>query len=130
MVSTCGWSSSSQCRRMPSMRSTRHRIAPRVIPNVAGQFSIPARLEGRPRTHGEPRSRSSMSATSDSATNRTYAEEAFFFVPMLLSDGLRRAGEYVAALDWARTVYDYASSCGQAEDLLRSRPGGDTAGGL
>ena len=28
------------------MRSTQHRIAPRVIPNVAGQFSIPARLDG------------------------------------------------------------------------------------
>ena len=48
--------------------------------------------------------------SGDSATNRTYAEEAYFFVPMMLADALRQAGEYVAALDWARTVYDYVST--------------------
>ena len=89
------------------IRSAQYRIAPRVIPYVAGQFSIPARLEGA--AAATRRNTVKVVLTSgDSATNRTYAEEAYFFVPMMLADALRQAGEYVAALDWARTVYDYA----------------------
>jgi hypothetical protein len=41
-----------------------------------------------------------------------YLREAFLFLPMLLANRLRRAGEYVAALDWLRTVYDYAAPLG------------------
>jgi hypothetical protein len=95
------------------IRSGRYRITPPVLPDVAGQFSIPARVDEAAADARRTTVKITLSATSDSATNRIYAEEAFFFVPMLLSDGLRQAGEYVAALDWARTVYDYTSPAGK-----------------
>jgi hypothetical protein len=95
------------------IKSASYRIAPRVMPNVAGQFSIPARLEGTAADMRRNTVKIILSAASDNATNRTYAEEAYFFVPMLLSEALQRAGEYLAAVDWLRTVYDYASPAGK-----------------
>jgi len=41
------------------------------------------------------------------AAVRIYLEEAWYFVPMYLALQLQRRGQYVAALDWLRTVYDY-----------------------
>lgn len=40
-------------------------------------------------------------------TNVPYVEEAFFHVPLLVARQLTRSGEYEAALEWFRTVYDY-----------------------
>jgi hypothetical protein len=94
-------------------QSARYRIAPRVIPSAVGQFLIPARLEGVAADVRRNTVKLVMTASSDSATNRTYAEEAYFFVPMLLCDGLRRSREFVAALDFARTVCDYAAPDGK-----------------
>lgn len=37
----------------------------------------------------------------------TYLEEAYYFVPVHLALQLQRHGDYTAALDWFRTVYDY-----------------------
>jgi len=34
-------------------------------------------------------------------------EESYFLVPMYIASRLQASGEYVAALDWYRTVYDY-----------------------
>lgn len=42
-----------------------------------------------------------------SLSNLTYLEDAFYFVPAALALQLQRAGQYTAALDWYRTVYDY-----------------------
>jgi hypothetical protein len=39
--------------------------------------------------------------------NLVYVEEAFHFVPVLVALQLQSAGEFVAALDWFRLVYDY-----------------------
>src|SRR5205823_1591213 len=39
--------------------------------------------------------------------NLVYLEEAYYFVPVLAGLQLQRGGEYVAALDWFRLVYDY-----------------------
>jgi hypothetical protein len=39
--------------------------------------------------------------------NQPWLAEAFFYMPMLLAAKLQEAGEYAAALDWYRTVYDY-----------------------
>ncbi|RCJ42353.1 hypothetical protein A6770_35085 [Nostoc minutum NIES-26] len=39
--------------------------------------------------------------------NLTYLQEAFYFVPIQLGIALQRSGEYLAALDLFRTVYDY-----------------------
>lgn len=91
------------------IHSKTYRIAPQVLPNAVGQFLIPARLEGTAADVRRNTVRLVLAASADSLTNRTYAEEAYFFVPMLLCDALRRAGEFVAALDRARTVLDYTS---------------------
>lgn len=39
----------------------------------------------------------------------TYLHEAYYFVPIFLALQLQKRGEYVAALDWFRTVYDYSA---------------------
>jgi len=43
-------------------------------------------------------------------SNLTYLEEAYYFVPMHLAIQLQSRGQYTAALDWIRTVYDYSVS--------------------
>jgi hypothetical protein len=40
-------------------------------------------------------------------------EEAYFLVPMYIAFRLQASGEFTAALDWFRTVYDYASPLNQ-----------------
>jgi len=40
-------------------------------------------------------------------THLTYFEEALYFVPLTIALQLQRSGEYIAALDWFRTIYDY-----------------------
>ncbi|QDG52173.1 hypothetical protein FIV42_15925 [Persicimonas caeni] len=50
---------------------------------------------------------------------REYLKEYYFFVPLLLAQQLREAGEYKAAADWLRTVYDYATDA----DKRRIFPG-------
>ncbi len=37
----------------------------------------------------------------------TYFQEAYYFVPVYLALQLQRRGQYLAAIDWFRTVYDY-----------------------
>lgn len=43
---------------------------------------------------------------------RTYLRELYFFVPLWMAQHLRDNEEHKAALDWLRTVYDYASDEG------------------
>ena len=43
----------------------------------------------------------------------TYLEEAYYFVPIHLALALHRSGEYLAALDFLRTVYDYTTDVGK-----------------
>ena len=48
-------------------------------------------------------------ATLDSEATtlvRSYVEELYFFVPLIISERLREAGHHLAALDWLRTVFD------------------------
>ncbi len=43
------------------------------------------------------------------ASTMTYLREAYYFVPMYLANQLQQQqGEFTAALDWYRTVYDYS----------------------
>jgi hypothetical protein len=93
------------------IRSATYRIAPTVIPSAVGQFSIPARLDGA--AADVRRQTVKIVLTSgDAGVNRVLAEEAYYFVPIALADALRTSGEYVSALDWVRTVYDYSSPSG------------------
>ena len=41
-------------------------------------------------------------------TNLTYLEEAYYFVPVHLALQLQARGQYAAALDWFRSLYDYS----------------------
>src|SRR5262249_42229350 len=41
------------------------------------------------------------------ASTRTYMEEYYYGVPLMLALELQRRGYYQEALDWYRTVYDY-----------------------
>lgn len=41
------------------------------------------------------------------ASNLTYVQEAFYFVPLQLALALQRAHQYTDALDWYRVIYDY-----------------------
>ncbi|MDN3249779.1 MULTISPECIES: neuraminidase-like domain-containing protein [unclassified Streptomyces] len=90
-----------------------HLIAPRASSYLKGQFTIPARLDDAAAKVRRSMVKSALYLQDDSATHRTVAEEAYFFVPMALSDALRRSGEYVAALEFARTVYDYTAPAEQ-----------------
>jgi len=45
-------------------------------------------------------------------SNRVYLDEAYYFVPILIALQLQQVGQYIAALDWFRTVYDYAAPSG------------------
>lgn len=42
-----------------------------------------------------------------------YLREAYYFVPLYLGWQLQQAGQYPAALDWLRTVYDYGARVSQ-----------------
>lgn len=44
---------------------------------------------------------------STTPRNREYIYEAYYFVPMLLGQELQQRGQYLAALSWYRSVYDY-----------------------
>jgi hypothetical protein len=46
-----------------------------------------------------------LSATHPTLPN--YLQELFYYVPMVLAQALQKAGDYVTALDWYRTVYAY-----------------------
>src|SRR5215510_6002156 len=41
-------------------------------------------------------------------SNLNYFDEAYYFVPIHLALQLQAAGQYSAALDWFRSVYDYS----------------------
>lgn len=45
-------------------------------------------------------------------SNLVYLEEAYYFVPMQLALALQGGGQYLTALDWFRTVWDYSISDG------------------
>ncbi len=50
---------------------------------------------------------------NDPASNLTYLEEAFYFLPVQTGLMLQRRGHYTAALDWLRRVYDHSMPAGQ-----------------
>jgi hypothetical protein len=50
--------------------------------------------------------------------NAIYLEEAYHFLPMLIAAALQQSGDYVGALDWYSTVYDF--DAGQGERIIYS----------
>jgi hypothetical protein len=55
------------------------------------------------------------SDANGSATNLTYLEEAYYFVPVQIALQLQRNGFYQEALDWFRTVYDFTAAIPDAK---------------
>lgn len=51
------------------------------------------------------------------ASNLTYLDEYYYFVPLQLATELQRNGHFVAALDWYRTVYDHAEPSGRERKI-------------
>ena len=80
----------------------------RVAPHCNGPFDIPEQILG---TKRELRRSLIKQAFQDNEngppSSLTYLEEAYYFVPVHLALQLRQRGQYTAALDWFRTVYDY-----------------------
>ncbi|MBV6447992.1 neuraminidase-like domain-containing protein [Nitrosomonas sp.] len=80
-------------------------------PASFGPFDIPAAL-----SEADMVSRRDLefAAFSDNLSARasllTYFVEAYYFIPIALALALQRSGEYVAALDWFRTVYNYTAA--------------------
>ena len=87
------------------MGSFRSRIAPRAT----GPFAI---SEEFGETKLQQRRGKIKQAFLDNAgvshTNLTYLKEAYYFVPVHLALQLQARGQYIAALDWFRSVYDYS----------------------
>lgn len=47
------------------------------------------------------------------ASHLTYLQEAYYFVPVYLAFQLQRRGQYLASIDWFRTIYDYTLPKGE-----------------
>lgn len=85
----------------------------RVRPNVTGPFDIVQALPGVDLQLRHDQIKKAFDDNADGPeSNLTYLREAYYFVPMLLGLELQKRGEYIAALDWFRTVYDYSAPVG------------------
>jgi hypothetical protein len=81
---------------------------PGNIPRYGGPFDISERLTGTQLQGLRQAIRDAL--TTNSSQQRFYLEEAWYFAPIQLALQLQKAGDYTAALDWFRTVYDYSQA--------------------
>ena len=86
----------------------------RLAPSVGNQLEITDRTSGN-----ELQARASVINGSfernegGPGSNLAYLQEAYYFVPMQIALQLQRRGQYAAALNWFRTVYDYGARPGE-----------------
>lgn len=82
-----------------------------VMPNdLAGPYEVPIRLsEGDLQIRRNWMEGLYQTNSALGASVFTYFAEAYYFVPVHLALALHRSGDYVAALDLLRTVYDYTA---------------------
>src|SRR5262249_54184917 len=86
----------------------------RVAPYVTGPFELPERLSERDLQFRRCLIQLAFEANQDGPpSNLTYLEEAYYFVPAHLALQLQSRGQYTAALDWFRMVYDYSAPADQ-----------------
>jgi hypothetical protein len=84
-----------------------------AAPNVPGPFEITERL-----TAAALQLRRYLIAvdfllnTPGPCSNLVYLEEAYYFVPVQIALQLQQRGQYTAALDWFRSVYDWSAPAG------------------
>jgi hypothetical protein len=78
-------------------------------PNVTAPLDIPDHLESKELQNRRTAIKVAFENNSvGPASNLTYLEEAYYFVPVYLARQSQRQGQYSAALDWFRTIYDYS----------------------
>ncbi|MCB9236141.1 MAG: hypothetical protein H6581_31120 [Bacteroidia bacterium] len=84
-------------------------VSNRLVPDLTSLFSIPVGLSENElqlrKTHLQ---NVLLTNAAYHAIIQEYLWEAFYFVPMSLAIALARKGEFIRALDWFRTVYDYS----------------------
>lgn len=82
--------------------------ANRLAPSIFGPFTIPQKLSADEADRRREAIRFALlSHRDDPASVLAYLKEAWYFVPVHLALQLQRGRNFVAALDWFRTVYDY-----------------------
>lgn len=85
----------------------------RMAPRVTGPFGLPSRLSESKLQFRRALIKKAFEDNQDaSASILAYLEEAYFFVPMQLSQEMQSRGHFTAALDWLRSVYDYSMPVG------------------
>ena len=81
-----------------------------VMPSVGGPFNLPIHLSSPDLFLRKGLIKNAFDSNkTGSPSNLVYLEEAYYFVPIHLALALQKSGEYIAALDLLRTVYDYTS---------------------
>lgn len=80
----------------------------RLVPHCTGPMEITESLTDEQRALRRSLIRKAFLDNKDAPPSHlTYLEEAYYFVPVHLALQLQRRGQYQAALDWFRTVYDF-----------------------
>jgi hypothetical protein len=84
----------------------------RLAPQWGGPFEIPARLsnEGLELRRRQIEVAFTQANAAAPAPVLACLEEAWYFVPVYLALQLQRYGHFTQALDWLRTVYNYATA--------------------
>jgi peptidoglycan hydrolase-like protein with peptidoglycan-binding domain len=80
----------------------------RIAPRVTGPFTISEEFSEDKLQFRHESIKESFLNNKLPRTNLTYIEEAYHFVPIHLALQLQARGQYVATLDWLRSVYDYS----------------------
>ena len=81
-----------------------------VRPSVSGLFNIPMQPSAQDLLLRKSQIANTFASNKTASPSIiTYLEEAYYFVPVHLALALQKSGEYLAALDLLRTVYDYTT---------------------
>ncbi|GEO13531.1 neuraminidase-like domain-containing protein [Microvirga aerophila] len=84
-----------------------------VVPRVTSPLSIPQHLTGQQLQQRRQQIATGFSGNKDAPPPvLMYLHEAYYFVPLQLALSLQSAGQFVAALDWFRTIYDFEAEVG------------------
>ena len=110
-----------QADSMPAMEDRFVRLNPEIgdlyaksplsiMPSVGGPFNLPIHLSSPDLFLRKGLIKNAFDSNkTGSPSNLVYLEEAYYFVPIHLALALQKSGEYIAALDLLRTVYDYTT---------------------
>jgi hypothetical protein len=85
-----------------------------AAPVVAGPFDITERLTAAAlQLRRQQIADDFLQNTPGPLSNLIWLEEAYYFVPVQIALQLQQRGQYTAALDWLRSVYDWSAPAGE-----------------